>query len=52
MTPDDLAHIILKDNGTRWLDVPGVVEYPEDFEVEAGWALGFVEGAMEVYGAL
>jgi hypothetical protein len=50
--PDELARIILNDSEARWLDVPGVDEYPEDFEVEAGWALGFVEGAMEVYRAL
>src|SRR3954469_15722001 len=35
--PDVLARIILKDNEARWLDVPGVDEYPEDHEVEAGW---------------
>ena len=50
--PDVLATIILKDSEARWLDVPGIDEYPEDFEVEAGWVNGFVEGAMEVYGAL
>ncbi|MDO9712389.1 hypothetical protein [Paracraurococcus lichenis] len=48
-TPDHLAKIILKDESARWLDVPGVDEYPEDFELEAGWTNGFVEGAMEVY---
>jgi hypothetical protein len=52
VAPDDLARIILKDHEARWLDVPGIDEYPEDFEVEAGWVLGFVEGAMEVYSAL
>lgn len=58
VTQDAVARIALREETARWSDMPGFTGYAdglyyiEDFAVEAGWALAFVEGAMEVLDAL